>query len=152
MGFRSNFEKMIWAPHMREMITECQGLVVRLVKDKLSKRNLFVIIETYCCLAKRLWMIQNVFVVETQEMMQPRDAFKNVLADFFCCICICLCICLCVCVCICIVLDPAWRIPYSESFCHHLFKNISHHRCLNFSLHLSLSLYLSLFFFVFVSS
>merc|ERR1712004_918430 len=40
----------------------------------------------------------------------------------------------------CISLDPACGIPYLESFCHLLFKNISHHRCLRFSLYLSLLL------------
>ena len=54
--------------------------------------------------------------------------------------CICLCVCLCVCLCICIFLDPACRTSYSELFCHLLFKNISHHRCLRFYLYLSLLL------------
>ena len=57
---------------------------------------------------------------------------------------ICLCICLYGCLCISIFLDPAWRKSYSESFSHHLFKNILHHRCLSFSLYLSLSVYLCL--------
>ena len=57
----------------------------------------------------------------------------------------CICICFCVCVCICIFLDPTWSLSYSESCSHHLFKNISHHRCLFFSLYLSLSLSLSLY-------
>ena len=48
-------------------------------------------------------------------------------------------------VCIFIFLDPAYCISYSDPFCHLFLKNISHHRCLRFSLYLSVSLSLSLF-------
>ena len=43
-------------------------------------------------------------------------------------------------VCIFIFLDPAYCISYSDPFCHLFLKNISHHRCLRFSLYLSLLL------------
>ena len=50
-----------------------------------------------------------------------------------------------------VFLDPAYRISYSETFCHHLFKNISQHRCLSFSLYLSLSVYLCLYLYLYLS-